>query len=105
MPYTEKGHGYQKTDTSFKAIGDPKTRYTAKQIVLNYLNSISFLTSPNNCASSTEISNVLEMNILTVRPRLTELYNEEWIIQSGIRRKNKWNKEEICWRINNERVS
>ena len=30
MPYTEKGHGYQKTDTSFKAIGDPKTRYTAK---------------------------------------------------------------------------
>ena len=105
MPYTEKGHGYQKTDTSFKAIGDPTKRFTAKQIVLHYLSSIADYDSPNNSASSTEIADRCFMNILTVRPRLTELCNEGWIIDSNIRRLNKWNKQEVCWRINNESVS
>ena len=99
MPYTEKGHGYQKTDTSFKAIGDSTRRFTAKQIVLHHLSSIADHKPPFNCASSSEIADLLFMNILTVRPRLTELYNEGWIEQSDIRRLNKWGKFEICWRI------
>jgi len=47
----------------------------------------------------------MNITILSVRPRFTELKLSNQIVDSGERRRNNFNKNIIVWRYNDERKS
>lgn len=92
MPYNKDGIGYQKTDTSKSAANSNYPgKLTAKDRVLQLLQKV-----PNELTTE-EISDVLQIPYPTVQPRLSELQNENKVIDSGKRGKTKWGKSCIRW--------
>jgi len=51
-------------------------------------------------ATPEEVADLLNITILSVRPRFTELKISKDIIDSGVTRKNQFNKNIIVWRYN-----
>ena len=92
MPYTEQKIGYQNTDTSKAAArSNYPGKLTAKDRVLQLLQKV-----PNELTTE-EISDVLQIPYPTVQPRLSELQNENKVVDSGERGKTKWGKSCIRW--------
>tara|TARA_B100000029_G_scaffold480583_1_gene528742 strand:- start:1389 stop:1616 length:228 start_codon:yes stop_codon:yes gene_type:complete len=54
-------------------------------------------------ATPEEVASLLNITILSVRPRFTELKLSNHIVDSGEKRKNEFNKNIIVWRYNDER--
>ena len=50
-----------------------------------------------NKLTTEEISDVLQIPYGTVQPRLSELQNENKVVDSGLRGKTKWGKSCIRW--------
>ena len=93
MPYTQDGIGYQKTDTSRAAArSNYPGKLTARDRVLQLLQKIPL------SMSSHEIAEVLNLPEVTVRPRLSELKNDNKIVDSGERGETPWGKKCIKWR-------
>ena len=93
MPYTQDGIGYQKTDTSKAAArSNYPGKLTARDRVLQLLQKMPL------SMSSHEIAEVLNLPEVTVRPRLSELKNDNKIIDSGERGETPWGKKCIKWR-------
>ena len=92
MPYNKDGIGYQKTDNSkAAAYSNYPGKLTAKDRVLQLLQKV-----PNKLTTE-EISDVLQIPYGTVQPRLSELQNENKVVDSGLRGKTKWGKSCIRW--------
>ena len=93
MPYTQDGIGYQKTDTSRAAArSNYPGKLTARDRVLQLLQKMPL------SMSSHEIAEGLNLPEVTVRPRLSELKNDNKIVDSGERGETPWGKKCIKWR-------
>jgi len=93
MPYTQEGVGYQKTDTSRAAArSNYPGKLSARDRVLQLLQKMPL------SLTSHEIADVLQIPEVTVRPRLSELRNDDKIVDSGQRGETPWGKKCIKWR-------
>jgi len=91
MGYNEEGIGYQATDTSKKAAEfNKKGKLTLKEQVRSLFDKNVFLTAE-------EVSNALARPEISIKPRLSELRNDGFLTDSGIRRKGKWGTSIIAW--------
>jgi len=91
MGYTEEGIGYQKTDTSKKAADFNKDgKLTLKE-------QVKFLFAKNVCLTAEDVSNALSKPDISIKPRLSELRNDGFLTDSGMRRKGKWGTNIIVW--------
>lgn len=91
MKYPDKS-GYQNQETSKQAAQDIKPR--AKKLearVLEVIRSFPFGCSPERAAQE------LEKNIISVRPRFTQLKLKGFIEDSGRRDRTECNKSSIIW--------
>ena len=95
MPYNEKGEaGYKQRDTSesaAKAI-EPKAG-TIKHKVLQVYHGHPFPLTAD------EVAEMLRMDFISVRPRVTELVNDNRLMDSGVRRVGRFGKTQIAWRL------
>ena len=92
MPYTEQKIGYQKTDTSEAAArSNYPGKLTAKDRVLQLLPKVPME------LTTEEISDLLQIPYGTVQPRLSELQDENKVVDSGLRGTTKWGKPCIKW--------
>jgi hypothetical protein len=93
--------GYRKQSTSKEAADDiniklPHLRDKVLQIIKN---------KGKYGATPEEVASLLNITILSVRPRFTELKLSNHIVDTGEKRKNGFNKNIIVWRYNDERKS
>ncbi len=94
MPYLETGVGYQSTDTSKEAANSNfKGKLTIRDRVYQLLEKTSV------SLSTEDIAELLNVPYGSVQPRLSELQNEDKVVDSGERGKTKWGKSCIKWRI------
>ena len=98
LPYPHQA-GYRKQSTSREAADDinrklPHLRGRVLQIIKN---------KGKNGAIPEEVAALMNITILSVRPRFTELKLSNQIVDSGERRRNNFNKNIIVWRYNDER--
>ena len=97
MPYLRNGRtGYRRVDTSLNAalaIQSPAENY--RQAVLTELQSHGPMTAD-------EIAERLNLSILTVRPRLTELRAVGKLTDTGQRRKTPSGRPSIVWKATGE---
>ncbi len=74
--------GYQNTDTSERAAEEIGSfAKTVRASVLNHFNTHDNLTAD-------EVAQLLDLSVLTVRPRVTELKKQNLIFDTGMRRRN-----------------
>lgn len=94
MPYGSEGVGYARTDTSEAAAKHivSKSQHLRVQ-VLAYLKTVK---TPQ---TSDEIADALGKDFISVRPRLTELRNAGQIEDSGVRRKGRYGRPTIAWKV------
>ena len=97
MPYNSDGIGWQKTDTSHQAAEDQ--RPTASTVRAKVLRTLQVLDQPMN---ADDIAKVLDLDVLTVRPRCTELRNDGKIQDSGLRTLSSRGKKMIAWEVAGE---
>ena len=98
LPYPNQA-GYRKQSTSKEAAEDinkklPHLRDKVLQVIQN---------KGKYGATPEEVASLLNITILSVRPRFTELKLSNHIVDSGEKRKNEFNKNIIVWRYNDER--
>ena len=88
--------GYKKQNTSKNAAKDinKKLPYLRTKVLQIIKNKGSYGATPE------EVADLLNITILSVRPRFTELKISKDIIDSGVTRKNQFNKNIIVWRYN-----
>jgi len=85
--------GFKKTDTSRKAAHEVKTKAkTLREQVLNAL----FRFGPN---TADDIAYFMSEDILSIRPRFSELALKGEIIDTGMRGINKSGKSAIIWSL------
>ena len=91
MGYNEEGIGYQKTDTSKKAAEFNKQgKLTIKEQVKNLFAKDVKLTTE-------QVSNALSRPEVSVQPRISELRNDGFLTDSGMRQQGKWGTNIIVW--------
>jgi len=88
--------GFQNQSTSKEAAEDineklPHLRDKVLQVIKN---------KGKYGATPEEVASLLNITILSVRPRFTELKISKHIVDSGEKRKNEFNKNIIVWRYN-----
>ena len=94
MPYLENGTGHANTDTSIAAAKDmAPISGTIRERVLAVLHSTPFPLTAD------EIAKVLDIDFISVRPRVTELRNANRVKDSGVRRVGRFGKEHIAWEL------
>lgn len=92
MGYTEEGIGFRNRDTSIEAaISDKQGKLSLREQVFEI---ISESTSP---LSADDVADILDRPFISVRPRVTELGNQNRIQDSGQRGKTQWGKTCILW--------
>lgn len=92
MPYTPEGQGYKATDTSrAAAVSAGATASTIRTAVYRYLKDSA------DPKSAEQICAALRLDDCGVKPRLTELRNDNLIIDSGRRGKTMRNRSCILW--------
>ena len=91
--------GYKKQNTSKNAANDinKKLPYLRTKVLQIIKNKGSYGATPE------EVAALLSESILSIRPRFTELKLLEYIVDSGIRRKNNFGSNTKVWRYNDER--
>ncbi len=92
MPYYN-GTGYRPTDTSFAAADHAAG--TSEQVRKKIVAAITS-TGP---MTADETARVLDLSVLTVRPRFTELRLTGKIRDTGRRRKNDSGRNAIVWAV------
>lgn len=90
MPYTDQGVGYADRDTSRGAADRPSVK-TVRARVLRLFKASGGLTADEAAAA-------LDMHVLTVRPRVTELYHEGKLYATEERRMGTFGRNQIVWR-------
>lgn len=85
--------GYKKRDTSKRAAGE--MREPAKTLRSKALAVIAL----HQPLTADQVADYLESDILSMRPRITELNKQGLISDSGMRAKNDSGKLAIMWRI------
>lgn len=91
MGYNEEGIGYQKSDTSRDAAEfNKKGKLTIRDQVRE-------LFERNNMLTVEDISRLLNRAEISVQPRVSELKNEGFLTDSGIRRQGKWGTNITVW--------
>lgn len=94
MPYNETGVGHANRDTSQAAAEAiaPKAG-TIKDRVLEAMHAHPFPLTAD------EIAKRLNLEFISVRPRVTELANANRVKDSGVRRIGRFGKEQIAWEL------
>lgn len=94
MQYLENGIGHADTDTSYEAAttGD---KLTVREQVYRLFYTYADLTT-ETCAK------LLNRDLISIKPRLTELKNEGKIVDSGKRIKGPYGTNIIVWRLAND---
>ena len=87
MGYTERGIGYQRSDTILAAAEDS----TGKKVTLRQ-QVYTLLTKSPTPLSTEEIAQHLARPYFSVQPRLSELSNDRRVRDSGKRGKTQWGK-------------
>lgn len=92
MAYNEQGIGYQKSETSKEAANfNKKGKLTIREQVRS-------LFEQNNMLTVEDVSRLLNRAEISVKPRVTELKNEGFLEDSGVRRQGKWGTNITVWR-------
>ena len=102
MPYTKEGIGYQNTDTSYEATSPIKDKLILREKIYNYMVDTIVERKIHIGLSGTQIANCLNLSVLTVRPRLTELKDQRKIFPQSNRYKNPNGKTEIMYGFDEE---
>tara|TARA_R110000787_G_scaffold17974_6_gene55535 strand:+ start:5250 stop:5549 length:300 start_codon:yes stop_codon:yes gene_type:complete len=95
MGYNKEGIGYQQTDTSRQGAE------FNKQGKLSIRNQVKELFTNKVMLTVEEISKALSKPEISVQPRITELKNDGYLQDSGLRRMGKWGTNIIVWQIVN----
>lgn len=91
MSYTKERIGFQKTDTSEAAANfNVKGKLTIRE-------QVKSLFETNDMLTVEEISRLLQRPEISVQPRVSELRNDGFLIDSGIRRMGKWGAQITVW--------
>ena len=91
MGYTSKGIGYQDTDTSQQAANfNRRGKVSLRDQVRELFQTYDMLTVE-------DITRLLERDEISVKPRVTELKNEGFLVDSTERRKGRWGINTIVW--------
>ncbi len=99
MPYQQDGglDGYQNIEGGTSEAAIPKDTKTIRAQVLAILEQYPTMgMTPDQCADR------LGLDILTVRPRFTELKNQGKIEATGATRASKNGKQQKVWRLKND---
>jgi len=92
MAYNEQGIGYQKSETSKDAANfNKKGKLTIREQVRS-------LFDHNNMLTVEDVSRLLNRAEISVKPRVTELKNEGFLEDSGLRRQGKWGTNITVWK-------
>jgi|DEB0MinimDraft_3_1074331.scaffolds.fasta_scaffold113735_2 hypothetical protein len=91
MGYNNKGIGYQNTDTSQQAANFNKHGKVSLR------DQVRELFYTNDMLTVEDITRLLERDEISVKPRVTELKNEGFLVDSTERRKGKWGINTIVW--------
>lgn len=102
MPYTKEGIGYQNTDTSYEATTPTKDKLLIREKIYNYMVDTIVERKIHIGLSGTQLAKVLNLEVTTVRPRLTELKNSFRIFPQSNRYKNPNGKNEIMYGFDEE---
>lgn len=102
MPYTKEGIGYQNTDTSYEATSPIKDKLILREKIYNYMVDTIVERKIHIGLSGTQLANVLNLEVTTVRPRLTELKDLKRIFPQSNRYKNSNGKTEIMYGFDEE---
>ncbi len=93
MGYNKEGIGYQTTDTSRQAAEFNKEgKLTIRDKVKELFTSKVKMTVE-------EVSKALSLSEVSVQPRVTELKNDGYLQDSGLRRMGQWKTERIVWEL------
>ena len=95
MGYNKEGIGYQQTDTSRQGAE------FNKQGKLSIRNQVKELFTNKVMLTVEEISKALSKPEISDQPRITELKNDGYLQDSGLRRMGKWGTNIIVWQIVN----
>jgi predicted ArsR family transcriptional regulator len=93
MPYTKDGHGYRRTDTSYDAA------LSIRPSAASYESKCLATMKTHGALTPDEGASILEVSVLTVRPRFTALHQAGHIVDSGQRRPNTNGRKTIVWRL------
>jgi len=94
MPYLENGTGFRNRDTSAAAAAAiaPKSGTIKARVLAEYHAHPFPLTAD-------EVAKRLDLEFISVRPRVTELGNDGLLKDSGSRKVGRFGKEQIAWEI------
>ena len=94
MPYLDNGTGYRDRDTSAAAAHDiaPVSGTIRARVLAEYHANPFPLTAD-------EVADRLGLEFISVRPRVTELSNDNLLRDSGVRKMGRFGKEQIAWEI------
>lgn len=95
MPYLEGNNaGFKARETSESAANAiaPKAGSIKEKVLRVYHGSPFPLTAD-------EVAEALGLEFISVRPRVTELGNDNRLKDSGIRRKGRFGREQIAWEL------
>ena len=91
MGYTKEGIGYQQSDTSKAAANyNVKGKLTIRE-------QVKQLFEANDMLTVEDVSRLLQKPEISVKPRVTELKNDGYLCDSGIRREGKWGTKITVW--------
>lgn len=96
MPYLPEGPGYRRTDTS---------RDAAVQIAPaapTYAERCLAILAEKGPMTPDEAATALNVSVLTIRPRFTELHQAGKIIDTSLRRANANGRNAIVWRLRDD---
>lgn len=92
MGYTNEGIGYQDRDTSLEAaLYDKSGKLSLRE------KSYKVIKKSLLPMSADQVADELQKSFISIRPRITELFNEGRIRDSGKRGKSQWGKACILW--------
>lgn len=91
MGYNDEGIGYQKTDTSKQA-----SEFN-KEGKVSIREQVKSLFAKNVCLTTEQVSNALSRPEVSVQPRISELRNDGFLTDSGMRMQGKWGTNIIVW--------
>ena len=94
MPYTPNRTGYRNTDTSALAAVqvEPKTKIMRDAI-------LAAMKRHGAPVGADELAEIMDVNTLAVRPRLTELRDKGLIRDTGPRGQTNMGKSCILWEV------
>lgn len=91
MGYTKEGIGFQNSDTSETAANyNVKGKVTIRE-------QVKRLFAVNDMLTVEDVSRMLQKPEISVQPRVTELKNDGFLCDSGLRREGKWGTKITVW--------